>query len=87
MFACALFFCFYTRSSSLIPNKNFNLVLFSSQDNKRVDVDVAVIDTGIDYDHPDLNVVGGTNCMLTSGSGPAWKQSSYCGSGGDDDNG
>ena len=28
-----------------------------------VDVDVAVIDTGIDTDHPDLNVVGGVNCQ------------------------
>jgi subtilisin family serine protease len=28
-----------------------------------VDVDVAVIDTGIDATHPDLNVVGGTNCI------------------------
>ena len=28
-----------------------------------VDVDVAVIDTGIDIDHPDLNVVGGKNCV------------------------
>jgi subtilisin family serine protease len=27
-----------------------------------VDVDVAVIDTGIDTTHPDLNVVGGVNC-------------------------
>jgi subtilisin len=27
-----------------------------------VDVDIAVIDTGIDLDHPDLNVVGGVNC-------------------------
>jgi len=27
-----------------------------------VDVDVAVLDTGIDLDHPDLNVVGGVNC-------------------------
>ena len=27
-----------------------------------VDVDVAVIDTGIDLTHPDLNVVGGINC-------------------------
>ena len=31
-----------------------------------VDVDVAVIDTGIDLSHPDLNVVGGVNC--SSGS-------------------
>ena len=28
---------------------------------ERVDVDVAIIDTGIDGDHPDLNVVGGVN--------------------------
>jgi len=28
-----------------------------------VDVDVAVIDTGIDLKHPDLNVVGGRNCL------------------------
>jgi len=26
-------------------------------------VDVAIIDTGIDLDHPDLNVVGGKNCV------------------------
>jgi len=32
-----------------------------------VDVDVAVIDTGIDLAHPDLNVVGGRNC---SGGNP-----------------
>ena len=31
-------------------------------DDVRIDVDVAVIDTGIDYDHPDLNVVGRTDC-------------------------
>jgi subtilisin len=32
----------------------------------RVDVDVAVIDTGVDLDHPDLNVyrAGATNCSL-----------------------
>ncbi len=28
-----------------------------------INVDVAVIDTGIDSDHPDLNVVGGVNCV------------------------
>jgi subtilisin len=28
-----------------------------------ISVDVAVIDTGIDVDHPDLNVVGGVNCV------------------------
>jgi subtilisin len=47
----------------------------------RVNADVAVIDTGIDLDHPDLNVVAWTNC---TGGGP-FRQS--CGSGGDDDNG
>jgi subtilisin len=31
-------------------------------DDYRVDVDVAVIDTGVDLQHPDLNVVGGVNC-------------------------
>lgn len=47
-------------------------------DDKRVDVDVAVIDTGIDLDHPDLNVVGSTNCATFFAT---------CGSGGDDGNG
>ncbi len=41
-------------------------------DDWRVDVDVAVIDTGIDLDHPDLNVVGAV---------------SYAGGAGDDGNG
>ncbi|MBA3534008.1 MAG: S8 family serine peptidase [Ardenticatenales bacterium] len=31
-----------------------------------VNVDVAIIDTGIDIDHPDLNVVGGYNCQRGS---------------------
>jgi len=50
-------------------------------DDERVDVDVAIIDTGIDLDHPDLNVVGSTNCA----SGGPFVGS--CGSGGDDGNG
>jgi subtilisin len=50
-------------------------------DDKRVNVDVAVIDTGIDLDHPDLNVVGSTNC---ASGGP---NSKTCGAGGDDGNG
>jgi subtilisin len=29
---------------------------------QRVDVDIAVLDTGIQQDHPDLNVAGGYNC-------------------------
>jgi len=34
----------------------------NGSDNYRVDVDVAVIDTGVDFQHPDLNVAGGVNC-------------------------
>jgi subtilisin len=37
---------------------------------QRVDVDVAIIDTGIQADHPDLNVVGGHNC--TTANPNAW---------------
>lgn len=40
----------------------------------RVDVDVAVIDRGIDLDHPDLNVAGGVDCL-----------DGTCETGGDDD--
>lgn len=50
-------------------------------DDERVDVDVAIIDTGIDLTHTDLNVVASTNC---TGGGPF---GGGCGSGGDDDNG
>ena len=35
---------------------------FSGDGKGSVNVDVAVIDTGVDLDHPDLNVVGGYNC-------------------------
>lgn len=44
-------------------------------DDFRVDVDVAIIDTGIDLEHPDLNVQGGVDCLRPG-----------CPSGGDDDN-
>lgn len=47
-------------------------------DDYRVDVDVAVLDTGIDLEHPDLNVVGGANCLLTTGGGPPWARNAYC---------
>jgi len=47
-------------------------------DDFRVDVDVAVIDTGIDFQHPDLNVAGGVNCT----SSIFWPT---CIAGGDDD--
>lgn len=56
-----------------------------SADDFRVDVDVAVIDTGIDLQHPDLNVVSSTSCLLYTGSGR--QRTYYCGAGGDDDYG
>jgi len=34
--------------------------------NERVDADVAIVDTGIDASHPDLNVVGGHNCSTSN---------------------
>ena len=48
---------------------------------ERIDVDIAILDSGIDLDHPDLNVVGGVTC---AGGGPFSKK---CSAGGDDDNG
>jgi len=54
-------------------------------DDLRVDVDVAVIDTGIDFEHPDLNVVGGVSCWYSNTKGPAWAKTYTCGAGGDDD--
>lgn len=48
-------------------------------DDLRVDVDVAVIDTGVDFEHPDLNVVDGVNCASGGPFGGS------CKAGGDDD--
>jgi subtilisin len=54
-------------------------------DDYRVDVDVAVLDTGIDVQHPDLNVVGGANCLYSTGGSP-FTRTSYCkAESGDDD--
>lgn len=36
---------------------------------ERVDVDIAVVDGGIQPDHPDLNVAGGVDCVRGPGSG------------------
>ena len=38
-------------------------------DDARIDVDVAIIDTGIDYTHPDLDVVSRTNCVPVGETG------------------
>ena len=72
----------------IFADGNSNLDI-DSTDDYRVDVDVAVIDTGVDFEHPDLNVVGGVDCTVSSGGGPPWSRSYYCssteGTGGDDD--
>jgi len=47
-------------------------------DDLRVDAAVAVLDTGIDREHPDLKVVGGANCLQTIGNGPPWARSYFC---------
>lgn len=56
-------------------------------DDLRVDVDVAIIDTGVDFDHPDLNVnsSGSVNCLHASGN--IFNRTYSCEPGGDDDNG
>jgi len=48
---------------------------------ERVDVDIAIIDTGIDIDHPDLNVVGGRHFYSL------WGLISFADDAYDDDNG
>ena len=54
-------------------------IAINGVDDYRVDVDVAVIDTGVDFQHPDLNVAGGVNCYN-------WLPfSASCKAGGDDD--
>jgi subtilisin family serine protease len=58
-------------------SSNANLDIDGSDD-FRVDVDVAVVDTGIDFQHPDLNVMGGVDC---SGGSPI---KGSCSAGGDD---
>ncbi len=60
-------------------DENAAIGIADDPDNLSVNVDVAVIDTGVDFEHPDLNVVGGVNCV-----GLNWR-SSTCIEGGDDD--
>jgi subtilisin family serine protease len=68
----------------IFADENTNIDI-DGTDDYRVDVDVAIIDTGIDLEHTDLNVVSSTSCMNTSGGGPPWAREYYCGEGGDDD--
>jgi subtilisin len=63
-------------------DQNSNLKI-NGNDDFRVKAVVAVIDTGIDFNHPDLNV--NTDMSVNCSGGSPFKQS--CGSGGNDDNG
>ncbi|MGF1756030.1 S8 family serine peptidase, partial [Vibrio makurazakiensis] len=65
---------------------NTSDLMIDGSDTLPVDVDVAVLDTGIDTEHPDLNVVSGTNCLYYTGKGPR-RRVYNCDSslGGDDD--
>ncbi|MFO6425163.1 S8 family serine peptidase [Motilimonas sp. KMU-193] len=67
-------------------NADLTALNIDGSDNYRVDVDVAVLDTGIDMQHADLNVVGGANCLYHAG-GPPHRRSYFCDEslGGDDD--
>ena len=53
-------------------------------DDHRVDADVAILDTGIDTEHPELVVAGGVTCVETGGTAPG-SSSASCSPGGDDD--
>lgn len=63
---------------------NPNLMI-NGADDYRVDVDIAVLDTGIDRQHPDLNVVGGVDCTYYTGW--VFNRTYYCedNADGDDD--
>ncbi len=45
----------------ILADGNTNIGINGSDD-ARVNVDVAIIDTGLDSDHPDLNIAGGVDC-------------------------
>ena len=68
----------------IFADTNTNIDI-DSTDDYRVDADVAIIDTGIDLEHPDLNVVESTNCLNTTGTGPPWTRTYTCEGSGDDD--
>ena len=52
----------------------------------QIDVDIAILDTGIQRDHPDLNVVGGVR-FYTVNSGPPSRRGTFSDDQYDDDNG
>ena len=55
---------------SRIGTKSNAIAMINGVD-ERVDADVAIVDTGIQPNHPDLNVVGGYNCSTSNRS--AWR--------------
>jgi subtilisin family serine protease len=76
-----------TSVQRIFADGNGNIAINGSDD-YRVDVDVAGIDTGIDFEHPDLNVAGGVDYTHSESGGPPWMRTFSCGSGGtggDDD--
>lgn len=45
-------------------NSRMSGLTINGIDDKRVDADIAIIDTGVEHTHPDLNVVGGAHASL-----------------------
>lgn len=71
----------YAIETQTIPTGIDRIEVDQVLDGGTFDVDVAIIDTGIDLDHPDLNVVGGVDCIKID------RKTGECKAGGDDDNG
>lgn len=65
---------------------DLNPVAAINSDGGNVDVDVAILDSGVDSDHPDLNVAGGVR-FYTITSGPPKSRGSFTDSNYEDDNG
>jgi subtilisin family serine protease len=65
---------------------DFNATADIDNIDDRVDVDIAIIDTGIDQYHPDLDVVGGRR-FYTIATGAPWNRGTFADENYDDDNG
>jgi subtilisin family serine protease len=64
-----------------------NPAIPTSGEGGAVDVDVAVLDTGIDASHPDLDVVSSVVCGREVTTGPPWDRGIVCDPGGTDGEG